>query len=739
MSNIKDFCPLWGEWYADESSQIGKGSFGRVYRAIKRDNYGVYESAVKHIQIPLEGTSTDDLINEGIVHSIASLPAHYNDLRDKLINEINICYSLKGNSNIVSFEEHAVVERPYQQGYDIFIRMEYLQSLTDYINHTKCDENTIIKIGLDICEALILLNKRHIIHRDIKPANIFVNKDGTFKLGDFGESKVLSENSVSMSVKGTYHYMAPEVLRCGKVGRTADIYSLGIVMYRLLNNNKYPFIDPRIEVVSADMLEQSDQRRFSGEKLPVPCNCSNANLANIVLKACEYNATDRWQTPQEFKQALLSYINGTYNHKNNNRKSERAVDNLEGDTIGRKGVPPIPPNYAGRNNYADNFAQDLKAVNHMNQYSNNNGNGYQNQQANNSNGNNSKDNNKLLVGIIIALVAVIASIVVVLAVPDLRESVFDALSLSDSSNDDSNNNETENNTEEKSDEEQATASEIAPSQSVAQQEPTVATSTKIIIPSYANKSYEEAKIDLEHLGLIARAEYENSNTVPKNSVIRQDYSAGTTVDAGSTVTLTVSKGPSVCPYDYSQFVQVVGSSNSSSATLTLYNWGDGEWQPQFTCDAKVGKNGIGYDYGEGKSVTPKGLFKLGVVLSAYTPNTSMPYYKVTSNTCVVDDTSSYLYNTICDISSLPSGTDYDPIGKNLTNGTLSECIYIEHNGNGYTSENVVRGKGSVITICGWTGTLDATYGCVDITSSDMKTLLSLLDISKNPQIDITTN
>lgn len=731
MSNIRDFCPLWGEWYADESSQIGKGSFGRVYRAVKKDNYGVYESAVKHIQIPIEGTSAEDLINDGIVSSITSLPMHYNDLRNKLINEINICYSLKGNSNIVSFEEHTVVERPHQQGYDVFIRMEYLQSLTNYIGNAQCNEDNIIKIGLDICDALILLNKRHIIHRDIKPANIFVNKDGTFKLGDFGESKVLSENTVSMSIKGTFSYMAPEVLRRDKVRCTADIYSLGIVMYKLLNNNKYAFIDPYVEVITADMIEKSDTRRFAGEKLPVPCNCSNINLANIVLKACEYNAADRWQTPQEFKQALLSYINGTYNH-NNNRNNERVIEELGGGTIGRGGTPPIPPNYSCRNNYADNFAQEIKAVNNMSNY-NNTENGYQNKQQSSK----AKDSNKLLIGIIIALIAVIVSILVVLAVPDLRENVFEALSLSDSSNDDETK--TENKSEESSAEEQTNASETTLSQPVDKQEPTVATSTKIVIPSYINKTYDEAKIDIEHLGLIARAEYENSDTIPKNSVIQQDYSAGTTVDVGSTITLTVSKGPSVCPYDYSQLVQVVGSSNSSSATLTLYNWGDGEWQPKFTCDAKVGKNGIGYGYGEGKSITPEGLFKLGVVLSASTPNTTMPYYKVTANTCVVDDTSSYLYNTICDISSLPKGTSYDPIGKTITNGTVTECIYIEHNGNGYTSENVVLGKGSVITICGCTGTLNSTYGCVDITSSDMKTLLSLLEVSKNPQIDITTN
>lgn len=326
MSNISDFCPLWGEWYTNESSRIGKGSFGRVYRAIKKDNYGVYESAVKHIQIPLEDVSYKEIINEEIIEE-KSLADYYNSLRDRIINEINICYSLKGNSNIVSFEEHLVVEKPDRLGCDIFIRMEYLESLTDYINRIKCDENTVIKIGLDICEALILLNKRNIIHRNIKLDSIFVNKDGVFKLGDFRESKVLSESLCAMSIRGTYHYMAPEILSFGCDNSTVDIYSLGMVMYRILNNDRPPFVDSHIDCVTSTMLKNSNKKRFFGETMPAPCNCRNVALANIILKACEYNPADRWQSPEEFKQRLLSCYNCV------DKSKEKKKVNYNGDTL----------------------------------------------------------------------------------------------------------------------------------------------------------------------------------------------------------------------------------------------------------------------------------------------------------------------------------------------------------------------------------------------------------------------
>lgn len=79
-----------------------------------------------------------------------------------------------------------------------------------------------------------------ILYTGIKPSNIFVSDNGDFKLGDFVVARTLEKTSSGLSKKGTYTYMAPEVFRGESYGASVDTYSLGIVMYKLLNNNLEP-------------------------------------------------------------------------------------------------------------------------------------------------------------------------------------------------------------------------------------------------------------------------------------------------------------------------------------------------------------------------------------------------------------------------------------------------------------------------------------------------------------------
>ena len=136
------------------------------------------------------------------------------------------------------------------------------------------------------------------------------------------------------------------------------------------------------------------------------------------------------------------------------------------------------------------------------------------------------------------------------------------------------------------------------------------------------------------------------------------------------------------------------------------------------------------------AVKPEGLHKLGVILSYGYVDTNMPVYRITSNTGVVNDPQSPYYNIIMEESDVPSGTSFDRIGRSLANGTTYATIYIEHNGSGLTSTNVIPGNGSAIGVRGQYGTLSATYGDVDISSQDMADLISRLDADKNPMIEI---
>lgn len=101
--------------------------------------------------------------------------------------------------------------------------------------------------------------------------------------------------------------MAPEVYKGMTYNSTVDIYSLGIVLYRFLNNNRAPFLPSYPNPIRYSDKERANVLRISGEPLPKPCN-AEGRLAEIVLKACAYNPGDRYESARDMKNALLSVL-----------------------------------------------------------------------------------------------------------------------------------------------------------------------------------------------------------------------------------------------------------------------------------------------------------------------------------------------------------------------------------------------------------------------------------------------
>ncbi len=299
---------VWPEWELEE--QIGKGSFGVVYRAVRNDNFvGDSRAAIKIISIPTDRAEIDSLRSEGLDYEKSR--TYFKDIVDSFVKEIEVMESLKGMQNIVSVEDYKVIEKKDEIGWDIYIRMELLTPLNVYAEEKKLTENDIVNLGRDICTALEYCNRIDVIHRDIKPENIFVNDFGDFKLGDFGIARKLEGHTGAFSQKGTPNYMAPEVFYRRAYDSRADIYSLGIVLYRLLNNKYLPFIDSKQQLVSPDEKNRALKRRLNGEPLPEPSQASE-NMASLILCACRYDPEKRFSSPSVMKKALESIAMNNY-------------------------------------------------------------------------------------------------------------------------------------------------------------------------------------------------------------------------------------------------------------------------------------------------------------------------------------------------------------------------------------------------------------------------------------------
>ena len=286
----------WPEWEYDEF--LGHGGFGDVYR-IRREEYEeVFYAALKVVKLPADENEARELEADGV-----SVSAFYRDMVISLKKEISVMFSLKGASNIVTIEDYKIEEQENDKGWILFIRMELLMDLNQYRKKHPMSKQTILKMGCDICNALEACRKKHIIHRDIKPSNILVSEEfEEFKLGDFGISRQLEHTMSGLSRKGTEIYMAPEVYKGESYNEEVDIYSLGLVMYRLLNGNRLPF-EPKER--TSQSIREAFQRRMRGEEFPDPV-MGGKEIGDVLRKACHIDPRRRYQSAAEFKAALVS-------------------------------------------------------------------------------------------------------------------------------------------------------------------------------------------------------------------------------------------------------------------------------------------------------------------------------------------------------------------------------------------------------------------------------------------------
>lgn len=300
---MKDFDikSIWPDWSIVRL--IGEGSFGKVYEIV-RSNFGIEEhSAMKVIRIPSSHAELQSLRNEGMDDK--STTEYYRSFVEDFVQEIALMSKLKGKANIVGYEDYAVIEHKDTIGWDIVIRMELLTDLPSYIRKNSFCAADVIRLGMDVCSALEVCHEQKIIHRDIKPDNIFVSRNGDFKLGDFGVARTIEKTVSGLSKKGTYTYMAPEVYKGDSYGIDVDLYSLGIVMYKLLNNNREPFLPEYPTPIKYSDKNDALSRRLSGEDIPLPACADVASayqqLGQIVLKACSFKSVDRYHTPTQMK------------------------------------------------------------------------------------------------------------------------------------------------------------------------------------------------------------------------------------------------------------------------------------------------------------------------------------------------------------------------------------------------------------------------------------------------------
>ena len=150
-----------------------------------------------------------------------------------------------------------------------------------------------LHFGIQIAKALEHAHSRGVVHRDIKPHNVMVLKNGSVKVADFGIARLMTKgDTLTKEALGSVHYISPEQARGGRVDNRSDIYSLGVVMYEMMSGR------PPYEGESP--VAVAIQHINGGAVLPSTLNPNvPGGMEQIIMKAMAPDLKERYQTTTE--------------------------------------------------------------------------------------------------------------------------------------------------------------------------------------------------------------------------------------------------------------------------------------------------------------------------------------------------------------------------------------------------------------------------------------------------------
>lgn len=226
------------------------------------------------------------------------------EIRERFRNEATTLSALQ-HVNIITLYDYL------EQDKDLFLIMEYApgQSLDEYIHQITgpIPEQKTCYFFEQILDGFAYAHQKGVIHRDIKPSNIIITPDSDVKILDFGIAKILKEGKRSLTKTGTQLgtvlYMSPEQVKGQHIDQRTDIYSLGLTLFEMITG-KCPYD-------GATLTEYEVYEKILKEPLPNPSSFYpnvSPKIQQVIAKATAKNPNDRYQTCEEFKEALATQV-----------------------------------------------------------------------------------------------------------------------------------------------------------------------------------------------------------------------------------------------------------------------------------------------------------------------------------------------------------------------------------------------------------------------------------------------
>jgi eukaryotic-like serine/threonine-protein kinase len=288
--------------------EIGRGGMGEVYRAVRADGQYDKQVAIKLVRVGLDTSF----------------------VLERFRHERQILASLD-HTNIARLHDGGTTEDglPY-------LVMELIEGtpMDQYCEERELSIAERLQLFIQVCAAVQYAHQRLVIHRDIKPSNILVTTEGVPKLLDFGIAKILDPSAgaeTTLLRPMTPEYASPEQVRGQSITTATDVYSIGVVLYRLLTGRSpYPEAT-RTPLEFAKIICEVEPPRPSTVRMPVkgmyynfpetttsrtPANSAKVkralkgDLDHIVLKALRKEPERRYSSVEQFAEDIRRHLKG---------------------------------------------------------------------------------------------------------------------------------------------------------------------------------------------------------------------------------------------------------------------------------------------------------------------------------------------------------------------------------------------------------------------------------------------
>lgn len=263
-------------------------------------------------------------------------------LRDQFATDLEFVERFQREAKAVSELTHPHMVRVYDSGNDgavHYIAMEYVegQNLKELLRvRGRFEPEEAVSIVAQVCEVLEFAHSHGLVHRDIKPQNILLTRDGQVKVTDFGIARAASAATITQAgtMLGTVQYLAPEQARGAIVGRAADIYAMGVVLYELVTG-VLPFGGDSPVAIAIKHIHQTPPRpRAIVPMLP-------ARLEAIILRAMAKSPYDRYCSAGDLRSDLLGETDLWQTAPAAVPHDEAPTVILRPDTSGRPALPRL--------------------------------------------------------------------------------------------------------------------------------------------------------------------------------------------------------------------------------------------------------------------------------------------------------------------------------------------------------------------------------------------------------------